>query len=84
VDERVDGAFAFTFVMPKYPYHPDPRFDLDMASYGLVKSYADRAGTIYRGVPWDPKQSFRALADYYARAGRPRDLVLATVERQNR
>jgi hypothetical protein len=65
VEERVDGTFAFTFVMPKYPHHDDPRFDLDMASYGVVKSYTDRKGATYPDMPWEPKQSFVALADYY-------------------
>jgi hypothetical protein len=64
----VDGAFVFTFVMPKYPYHEDPQLDLDMASYGIVKSYADRLGTTYPDLPWEPKQAFHALAAYYNRA----------------
>ena len=63
------GAFAFTFVMPKYSYSDDSLFDLDTASYGLVKSYTDRKGTAYPEVTWEPKLSFRALADYYARLG---------------
>lgn len=67
VEEKADGAFAFTFAMPKYPHSGDPRFDLDMASYGLVKSYTDRKGTTYPDMPWEPKQSFGALADYYGK-----------------
>ncbi|MGJ5816041.1 abortive infection protein [Paludibaculum fermentans] len=66
--EEAEGAFAFTFVMPKYPYSADPRLDLDMASYGLVKSYADRMGSTYPDMPWDPKLAFRAVADYYAKS----------------
>lgn len=65
VEENVDAAFAFTFVMPKYPHRADPRFDLDMASYGLVKSFTDAKGTTYPDMPWEPKQSFAALAGYY-------------------
>lgn len=64
----VDGAFVFTFVMPKYPYHEDPRLDLDMASYGIVKCFEDRLGTTYPTLPWEPKQAFHALAAYYNRA----------------
>ena len=67
VEEKVEGAFVFTFVMPKYPHYDDPRFDLDMASYGVVKSYTDRKGATYPDMPWEPKQSFGALADYYRR-----------------
>ncbi len=65
-EEKAAGAFAFTFVMQKYPHSSNPDFDLDMASYGLVKSYADRAGGTYPDMPWDPKLAFRALAEYYA------------------
>ena len=41
----VEGAFVFTFVSPNSPYNPDPRFDIDMASYSLVKSYPEK-GTV--------------------------------------
>ncbi len=63
--ENVDGAFVFTFVMPKYPYREDPQFDLDMASYSLVKTYENRLGTVYANLPWDPKQAFYVLAEKY-------------------
>ncbi len=65
VEAKADGAFAFTFVMPKYPHSSDPHLDLDMASYGLVKSYTDRKGETYPDMPWEPKESFAALASYY-------------------
>ncbi len=62
----VDGAFVFTFVSPTSPYNEDPRRDLDMASYSLVKSYVDKHGTTYPDMPWEPKESFKAVADYFA------------------
>jgi hypothetical protein len=62
----VDGAFVYTFVSPASPHHEDPRRDLDMASYSLVKSYADAHGTTYPDMPWEPKESFKAVADSYA------------------
>lgn len=62
----VDGAFVFTFVSPTSPYNEDARYDLDMASYSLVKSYVGRHGTTYPDMPWEPKESFKAVADYYA------------------
>jgi hypothetical protein len=81
----VDGAFVHTFVSPISPYSEDPRYDLDMASYSLVRSDASRLGelaaripgiaelpwhdgqpgTAYPGMPWEPKQSFRAIAGFY-------------------
>ena len=98
----VDGAFVFSFIVPTSPYNEDPRFDGDMASYSLVKSFAEeesiaeiivetarqgekilgveidpriiarfmgpvgKHGTTYPDMPWEPKESFRAVADYYA------------------
>lgn len=93
----VDGAFVMTFVAPIAPYSKNPRYDLDMASYSLVKSFgsrlgpfgvealterteqkppapvdspwdAERMGSTYPEMPWEPKQSFRALARYYGAA----------------
>ncbi len=37
-----------------------------MASYSLVKSYADgKHGTTYPDMTWEPKESFAAVAEYY-------------------
>lgn len=99
----VEGAFVQTFVVPNSPYHPDPRYDRDMANFSLVKSYPDpetveeldrqvlrqakemmgaeleprvlgdfaglvgKHGVTYPDLPWEPKESFRAVAEYYAR-----------------
>jgi hypothetical protein len=57
-----------TFVSPIAPTDDDPRYDLDMNSCSLVKTYANRKGTAYPDMPWEPKVSFRAVADYYASA----------------
>jgi len=63
----VDGAFVFTLVSPVLTHSEDPRRDLDMASYSLVKSYADEHGTTFPDMLWEPKESFKAVADYYGR-----------------
>lgn len=63
--QRVEGAFVFTFVNPA-PYNPDPRYDLDMASYGVVKTLAEGKGQTYPDMNWEPKQAFGTLAAYYA------------------
>ncbi|GGK81725.1 hypothetical protein Ppa06_48260 [Planomonospora parontospora subsp. parontospora] len=67
----VDGAFVFTFALHDHPYRPggDPREDLDLASYGIVKVYEDRLGAAYPGLPWEPKAAFAALAAYYRDPG---------------
>jgi hypothetical protein len=63
----VEGAFISQFVSQITPYSSDPKRDLDMASSSLVKYYeGDRRGTTYPEVPWEPKESFRAVANYYA------------------
>jgi hypothetical protein len=63
----VDGAFVFQFVQPLNPYSDDPRHDLDTDSFSLVKSLAGgRHGTRYPDMTWEPKESFDAVAAYYA------------------
>ena len=62
----VDGAFIFQFVSQISPYSNNPKYDLDMASTSLVKSYTDgKHGTTYPDMTWEPKESFKAVADYY-------------------
>lgn len=63
--EGVDAAFVGTFACYGWPHRSNPRDDLDMAGWGVVKVLEDRQGSIYRDVPWEPKAAFTALADYY-------------------
>jgi hypothetical protein len=63
----VDSAFVFTFVSPALTYDENPKIDLDMASCSLVKSYANQHGRTYPDMVWEPKESFRAVAEYYAK-----------------
>ena len=99
----VEGAFVFTFVSPTSAYNEDTRFDMDLGSFSLVKSYPEREtfeqilsesakqgkelvgidsmpdlsakfenvigmhGSTYPDMPWEPKESFKAVADYYAK-----------------
>jgi hypothetical protein len=63
------SAMAYTFVTPDAPHRPrDPRHDLDMASYGIVKPVEDRPGDPASGWHWEPKESFHALARQYGRS----------------
>lgn len=63
----VDSTFVFTFALHDHVHRPDgdPRDDLDLASYGIVKVYEDRLGATYPDLPWEPKAAFAALAAYY-------------------
>lgn len=63
----VDGAFVFTFTAPLWPHDDDPRHDLDTDSFSLVKTCSDGTrGTAYPDMAWEPKDAFRAVANYYA------------------
>ncbi|MGK3206283.1 hypothetical protein [Amycolatopsis sp. MEPSY49] len=64
--EGVDAAFACTFVCYGLVHRADPRADLDMASWGVVKVLAEGKGETYADVPWEPKAAFGALAECYA------------------
>jgi hypothetical protein len=61
------AAMAFTFISPDSTYHPEPRYDLDMASYGIVKPVRDRPGDPSSPWHWEPKEAFHALARAYGR-----------------
>ncbi len=63
--EGVDAAFVCTFVCYGWPHRSDPREDLDMASWGVVKALEHRLGDTYPDMPWEPKAAFTALADFY-------------------
>jgi hypothetical protein len=65
--EGVDSTFVFAFALHGYPHRRDgdPREDLDLASYGIVKVLEDRHGETYPDMDWEPKAAFRMLAEYY-------------------
>jgi hypothetical protein len=65
--QGVDGAFWFTFAGYANPHRADPRYDLDCASFGVVKILDGATGTTYPDMPWEPKRSFAALAARYGR-----------------
>jgi hypothetical protein len=64
----VDGGFVYTFTAPLFAHDDDPEHDLDADSFSLVKSCPrGRHGSTYPDMAWEPKKSFTAVADYYAR-----------------
>jgi hypothetical protein len=62
----VDGTFVAEFVTAAATFSAKPRYDLDMNAFSLVKTYRRGNGTTYPDMTWEPKQSFRAVADFYA------------------
>ncbi|NJM08963.1 hypothetical protein HC891_26335 [Candidatus Gracilibacteria bacterium] len=63
-EEGIRAAFVFTFIEPTNPYAAEPRFDLDRASYSLVKVYPPEAG--YPARYWEPKAAFYTVAALYS------------------
>lgn len=63
--EKIEGAFVFTFESFTYPYDENSLFDLDMASYSVVKTFKEGNGKTYPDMSWEPKESFTALARYF-------------------
>jgi len=68
----VEGAFVATFVEPIAPFNEVARYDLDMSALSLVKTFEKGRGTTYPDMTWEPKESFRSVANYYgAQAKQP-------------
>lgn len=63
--EGMYGAFVFEFTEPSHPHSHDPRYDLDMASYGIVKVYPNDSGKPDSVLRWEAKQAFHELAEFY-------------------
>ena len=65
--EGVHGAFVFTFVEVGQTYSPDPLYDLDMASFGIVKFLPEDTGQGYEETGyWEPKLAFATIAARFA------------------
>ncbi len=63
----INGAFVMTFVSPIFPYNTNPKYDLDMSSFSLVKTYEKgKHGSVYTDMNWDPKKSFYTVANFYS------------------
>jgi hypothetical protein len=64
----LDSAAVYQFVTPDAPHRREHRYDLDVASYGIVKPiWATRDRPTPRWH-WEPKEAFRALAREYRQA----------------
>jgi hypothetical protein len=56
-----------TFARYDLPHRGNPREDLDMASFGVVKVLERGYGRTYPDMAWEPKAAFTTLASYYGR-----------------
>jgi hypothetical protein len=61
--EKVYAAFIYAFSEPRNVHTADPRTDLDMASYGVVKVMTPES----KNAPevWEPKAAFARIRDIY-------------------
>ena len=64
------AAMVYNFVTPDAPHRPVRRYDLDMASYALVKPVAKTGAGHTADWHWEPKEAFHAVASHFARAAR--------------
>jgi hypothetical protein len=65
----VHGVAVSEFIHPTHPHSDDPRLDIDMASMAIVKTIRDDVTDPLSPYRWEPKESFRAIADHYAHVG---------------
>ena len=50
----VEGAFVHEFATAGATFSEEPRYDLDMNAFALVKTYRHGKGTTYPDMNWDP------------------------------
>jgi hypothetical protein len=68
--EAIHGAFVFGFIEPDMPTSPDPRTDLDMASFSVVKVFPNDSERAYAvDGYWEPKLAVAAIAERFGAAG---------------
>jgi hypothetical protein len=64
------AALVYDFVTPDAPHRADPRYDLDLASYSIVRTRWRDPADPARGWHWEPKLAYHALAQRFAAARR--------------
>jgi len=63
----VDTVFVFLFALEDMPSRADgdPRDDLDLASYGIVRVLDRGSAAAGAGRRWEPKAAFHVVAEFY-------------------
>jgi hypothetical protein len=74
---RFRSATVYNFIEPDAPHRRDPRYDLDLASYGIVKPIWKHREEPTAGWHWEPKEAFHAVARNFGRAVDSRALRLS-------
>ena len=68
--ESIHSAYVYTFIQPDLPHSSNPRDDLDLASFGLVKAIRAKHGDPRSPYRWQPKEAFHVLAEHNRAAER--------------
>jgi len=62
------AALIYDFVTPDAPHRRNPRYDLDLAAYSLVRTIWDTPSDPAPQWHWEPKLAYRAVAQRFAAA----------------
>lgn len=64
-ERGIHEAYVYTFI-EEMPYSPEPAYDLDLASFGIVRMVVSEGEEIDPEAYWEPKAAFHALAERFA------------------
>ncbi|MER0243530.1 abortive phage infection protein [Streptomyces sp. HSW2009] len=64
------AALIYSFASPEMPHVAEREYDLDMASYSIVKTIMHRPDDPHSDWHWEPKAAYHAMSRHFARAGR--------------
>lgn len=64
--ENVWAVFVYTFVARKSVYNVNPKFDLDMANFGLIKVLSNNDKKSEVPYLWESKKAFHELSEFYS------------------
>ena len=64
--EGIVGAFVFELIEPSYPHSSQPQYDLDMASFGILKAVPADPEDPASPYTAAPKAAFDAVARFHA------------------
>jgi hypothetical protein len=66
--QGVHTASMYEFINPESPHSPNPRYDLDMACFAVVKTIREDFTDSSSPYRWEPKRAFHAIARHYRAA----------------
>jgi len=67
--EGLHSASVYTFISPDSPHSRTPKYDLDIASFAVVKVIREHFEDPASPYRWKPKRAFDAIAAHNAHAG---------------